>query len=687
VEPVGITARNTTTRTFDTERAGGSEMDPTGATRRKLAAILSADAVGYSRLMGQDDRATVETLKAYRAAIARIVELRQGRVVNTPGDAVLAEFPSAVDAVQSAVEIQRELRSCNAERPPERRMAFRIGVNLGEVIQDADGTVYGDGVNVAARVEALAEAGGVSISGKVFDEVERKLDLGFEFAGDHAVKNIERPVRVYRVRPEGRVGARRAKLGVIRGLRRRWVAAGSVLALGIAGTATWQVARWSGLATDPVLVLPSGPSVAVLPFVNLSGDPRQEYFVDGLTENIITALSRFSNLFVIARNSTFQYKGQPADVRKVGQALRVRYVLEGSVRRAAATVRVSAQLIDTTKAAHLWAETYDRDLTAANIFEVQDEITERVVATIAGDAGVIPRAGVEHSKSKRTQDLESYECVLRMATYLWVLTADEHLRLRDCLERAVERDPKYPDAWAWLAYIYAHEHSLEYNPRPQLYNPLDQALEMGRRAVALDPTSQAAHRALAFTYFLRHDLDQFLVEAERTVAANPNNAATIAFMGLLMAYAGNEKRGLALITKAKALDPNYPGWYHRPFARHYFNKGDYEAALAEARRISMPGFFWAHILLAASYGQLGRTEEAQAAVADLLKAYPRFTFQTYVHEARKWNATDEEIERMLDGLRKAGLDTPPEERRKAAPATQGSRASPASTGLGGTRGR
>ena len=403
---------------------------------------------------------------------------------------------------------------------------------------------------------------------------------------------------------------------------------------------------------ETLLALPMGPVVAVLPFTNLSGDPGQEYFSDGLTEDIITALSRFKDLFVIARNSTFRYKGQAVDVRQLNKELGARYVLEGSVQKTGATLRVTAQLLDGIDGTHFWADTFDRELSASNIFAVQDEITEQVVDTIAGFYGVLSREQLAEATGKPTDRLEAYECVLRVSAYYRDnFVASEHARLREGLELAVKSDPAYADAWASLCAIYLDEYRFNFNPRP---DPLDRALNAAKRAVGADPTSQPAHHALAHVYFYQHKLDLFLLEAERTIAINPNNASYLAYLGQCLHYAGDE-RGIALVRKAMRLDPFYPAWLNFPIAHFHFEKGEYEEALAATRKIDIPGLFWYQLYLAAIYAQLERQKEAQFAVEELLRLYPGFTADTVVQERRKWNATDESIRRWVAALRKAGL--------------------------------
>jgi adenylate cyclase len=355
--------------------------------KRKLAAILSADVEGYSRLMDDDEEATVRTLTTYRNAINHLVQQYRGRIVDTPGDNILAEFASVVDAVNCAVEIQRELAERNAELPYNRKMIFRIGVNLGDVIEE-EGRIYGDGVNIAARVEAMAEAGGICVSGRAYDQVENKLGLEYEDLGEHQVKNIARPIRVFRVLSFPGAAAHRV-VHAKKILEKKWRKIALLLAV-TAALAVVLIGIWHYYSHRPyfepasvekmAFPLPDKPSIAVLPFVNLSGDPEQEYFTDGLTEEIITALSKVKNMFVIARNSTYTYKGKPVKVQQVSEELGVKYVLEGSVRKSENKVRISTQLIDALSGRHLWGERYDRDL--KDIFVIQDEITKNIITTL-----------------------------------------------------------------------------------------------------------------------------------------------------------------------------------------------------------------------------------------------------------------------------------------------------------------
>jgi len=632
----------------------GRRMDP---PKRKLAAILSADVVGYSRLMRDDEAATVATLQDYRAAIGRVIERHAGRVVNAPGDNLLAEFPSAVEAVEGAVEIQKVLEGRNLELARDRRMQFRVGINLGDVIEEDDGTLYGDGVNIAARLEALAEAGGICISSSIYDAVEGKLDFGFNYLGEQQVKNIAQPVRVYRVRAEPlyrppqkgvwhRLGPR---------LRPSVVGAAALVLLIAAGALTWQVLRSHSLDEDPILALPQGPRVAVLPFANLSGDPEQEYFADGITEEIIAELTRFSGLFVIARNSSFQYKGQSVDVRKVSRELGVRYVVEGSVRKAADTIRVTAQLLDAVEGTHLWAESYERDLDTANLFEVQDDIAGQIVATLADTYGVLTRAGLRETKQRGVESLDAYECILRDNEYRRADTPATHLVARQCLERLVEIDSDNAEAWARLSHAYVEEFSLGLNPRPDLYDAMTRAYESAQRAVDLDSSSQWARVALARADFFRHERKPFLREAARAVELNPANADVLGVVGLYTAYSGQWDRGVELIERAMDLSPFYPGWYHVPLSFAHYRKGEYAEALAEAQQINSPTWWRQYLPTAIALAQLGRTDEARAALETMLELYPDFAKDPR-GELRKWNWSSEGLAHVMDGLRKAGLD-------------------------------
>ena len=430
----------------------------TEGTKRKLAAILSADVQEYSRLMSQDERGTIRTLTAYKQAMSSLIEEYKGRVVDAPGDNLLAEFGSVVDAVNCAVEIQRELAERNAELPPARQMEFRIGINLGDVVEE-EGRIYGDGVNIAARVESLAEGGGICISGTAYDQVENKLGLEYEYLGEQEVKNIEKPVRVYRVLSFPGAAAHRvvrAKSATERKWRKAALVIAAVVVLGAGALLIWnfflrltppsvEVASKEKMAFP----LPDKPSIAVLPFVNLSGDPEQEYFSDGITEDLITDLSKVSGIFVIARNSTFAYKGKPVKIRQVAEELGVRYVLEGSVRKADKQVRINAQLIDATSGHHLWADRYDGRM--GNIFSLQDKITQKIVSALAVK---LTSTEQEQVSRKDTDNIEAYDAFLQGWEHYLRSTEKDLGKAVSFFKRAIELDTNYGQAYAALALTY-----------------------------------------------------------------------------------------------------------------------------------------------------------------------------------------------------------------------------------------
>ena len=625
-------------------------------TRRKLTAILSADAVGYSRLMAADEAATVETLKQYREVIRRIVERHGGRVINAPGDAVLAEFPSAVEAVQAAVEVQKSLEGRNLESAPERAMPFRIGVNLGDVIEETDGTIYGDGVNIAARMEALAEGGGICISSTVFDAVEGKLSFGFDFLGEQQVKNIPKPVRVYRVRAEASptTGGRNTSAD----RPRRWILLAGVaalLAIAIGIGVWWQTVRTSPRSGEATVGRAQSvkPTIAVLPFQNLSGDPEQEYFADGISDELITVLTQFRDLSVIARNSMFTYKGKAVDVRDVGKEMHADFVLEGSVRRAADTLRVTAQLLSAKDGKHLWAETFERKLTAGDLFALQDEISERVVTAIAGDYGIIKLSGTRESSRKPPNQLQSYECVLRVYEYIRLSTPEARGPSTQCLERVTASDPQYADAWSWLALVYIDEYALGSAKASQLEKGSD-ALKM---ALSVDPSNPIATTMEAYYLYFKRD-PRFFDKARKAVLANPRDFFTLAQMGNSYSWAGDWKEGRVLLDRAISVSPRPPGWVYLPMSHRAFFDGDYRKGLEFGLKVDMSGWHWQHVAVAPNYARLGMKKEAHEEVALLLKSYPDFESHAY-EEIGKWMWIDSEIEGLVQGLRDAGMNIPP----------------------------
>ena len=497
---------------------------------RKLTAILCADVHGYSRLMGEDEEATLRSLSSHRTVIDGLIEQHRGRFVNSAGDSVLAEFASVVNAVQCGVEIQAALKSENAKLPPERRMEFRIGINLGDVMVEGE-QIYGDGVNVAARLESLAEPGGICISGTVHEQVSNKLALGYEDLGEQTVKNIAKPVRVWRVLADPATAAAYTASRKKAEAKRKYVRTGTWSIGGLAIiVATIVIVQHLSLrppttsasippAQTPALALPDKPSIAVLPLANMSGDHEQEYFSDGITDDLITDLSRLPNLFVIARNSTFTYKGRTAKLQDVGKELGVKYVLAGSVRKAAGQVRITVQLADATTGAELWAERYDRPL--RDVFALQDEIVRKIVTTLK-----LQLALSQHGMliPRTTENLEAYDDLLRGTEYIVSPTTDWNTKARQMFEKAIELDPKYAGAYAMLGFNYWAGWAFALNPDP---NGGERALKMEQQAVALDDSLAGAHSVMAQIYAETGQYDQAGTEAQRALALDPNSAHSL----------------------------------------------------------------------------------------------------------------------------------------------------------------
>ncbi len=585
-------------------------MEPTGV-KRKLAVILAADVEGYTRLMREAEEPTLETLTEYRAIIDSLIARHEGRIFGTAGDSVMAEFASPVEAVRSAIAIQEELRVRNAELLDDRKMRFRIGVNLGDVMAKGD-DLFGDGVNVAARLEGLAEPGGICISGDVYNQIENKLALGYEDLGDQDVKNIAKPLRVYRLNLGGMGAAGKTRPGSV-----------------------------------PALELPDKPSIAVLPFVNLSGDPEQEYFSDGITEDLITDLAKISGLFVASRNAVFLYKGKAVKPVEVSRELGVRYVLEGSVRKAGDRVRISAQLIDAGTGYHLWAERYDRDLT--DIFALQDEITEKIVKALEVK---LTEAEQEQVARRYTDNLEAYDCFLRGRAYQERGSKESITQAREMFERAIELDPTFAGAYAILSYSYFRDWFSQWSEDPQA---LERAFEAAKKAVALDDSLPLAHTYLAWAYLWKKQHEKAIAEGERAIALDPNFAEGYARLGQILSLAGRPEEGLGLVKKAMRLDHHYPPTYLNNLGRAYYAMGQHEEAIAALKGslTREPDFLSPHLVLAVIFSELGRKEEAQAEVAEVLRISPSASLESQRERAPfKDQAV---LERFVSGLRKAGL--------------------------------
>ena len=622
--------------------------------RRKLTAILSADVKGYSRLMGDNEEATVLTITTYREVIATLVEKHRGRVVDSPGDNVMAEFASVVDAVNSAVEIQEELKAKNAGLTESRRMHFRIGINLGDVIQEGE-RIYGDGVNVAARIESVADAGGICISNSAYEQVKKKLPLDFEYLGEHSVKNIDEPVRVYRVLMEQQVedkGIGEKKTEPKRGQKTALaVTIGLLLMAGGLLIGKYMLEAPSPPAEiasqeEMAFPLPDKPSIAVLPFQNLSGSEEQDYFSDGITNDIITDLSKFNQLFVIASNTVFTYKGKPVKVKQVSQELGVRYVLEGSVQKAGDKVRVNAQLIEGTTGHHLWAERYDRDID--DLFALQDEIIETIVRTLAVKINEAERRRVMR---KNTGSFEAYDYLLRGWHHYDRSTRSANSQARQLFKKAIELDPRYGSAYVALGATYLQDAAYGWTEFQD--QALQRAYDLAQKALALEEANASAHRLLGAVYVRWAQYDLAATELRRAIELNPNDAESYGELGAVMLYSGKTEEAIQSMETENRFNPHLGPGDFMELGLAYYLEGRYEDAIRILERGvgQKPGFVGHHIGLAAAYAQLGRSEEAKKAATTVLRFAPFFETESYGTAFQ--NPADRAA--LVEGLRKAGL--------------------------------
>jgi adenylate cyclase len=558
------------------------------SSRQRLTAILAADVAGFSRLMSEDERATVTALEACRAVFRERIVTHGGRVVDMAGDSVLAVFDSVLDAVACAVAAQAEFERRSASLPEARRMLYRIGVNLGDVITRPDGTVYGDGVNIAARIQSLAEPGSVAVAGSVRDSVAGKLGLGFLDLGEQTVKNIARPVRVFRV-----TAAAPARM---------------------AGEA----ARPAGAARER----PDKPSIAVLPFNNMSGDPEQEHFADGITEDIITELSRFRELFVISRNSSFKYKGQPVEVRKFAQELGVQYVVEGSVRKAGKRVRITVQLIDAETERHVWAERYDRDL--EDIFAIQDEVTASIVAVLPGR---VEAATHDRAARKTTDNMAAYECVLTGKRLHHRSRREDNVAALRLLERAIELDPSYAHAHAWKACVLGQQWGYGWcTDRAATERAIVEELQI---ALSLDENDSDVHRILAAVAITQHAFDKAVHHQERALRLNPNDDLIVVQQGELLTWLGRAGEGVEWIRKAMRLNPYHPERFWGHLGRAHFVARQYREAIECYRHFAAPDTS-GHAYFAACHARLGEDAAARGHARQIMAEIPGFSIERYL---------------------------------------------------------
>ncbi|EHK78653.1 CyaF5 adenylate cyclase [Sinorhizobium meliloti CCNWSX0020] len=579
--------------------------------RRRLAAILAADAVGYSRLMERDEKSTHTLLMArWKEVLEPLVGIHQGRVFKRTGDGVLVEFGSAVNAVECAAALQQAMAAANRDLPEDRAIVLRVGVNLGDImVEDSD--LFGDGVNVAARIEALADPGGVAISDGIHEYVHSRTDIDFVDSGYHEVKNIERPVHIWTWSPKDR--AREPPK----------------------------------IAAGPPPQLPAKPSIAVLPFDNMSGDPEQGYFADGITEDIITDLSKVSGLFVIARNSSFAYKGKTPDIRKVSRELGVRYVLEGSVRRAANRIRINAQMIDGTTGGHLWAERYDRGL--EDIFAVQDEVTRTIVNALR----VKLTAGEEERRESRGKvDPEAYDLLVRSRQAILQFNALSSMEARRMLHRVLEIDPGMAAAHASLSIIALTDFINQWNGATP--DNLTQAFELAQEAIDTDGSEPQGHYTLALALSWMRRLDEAEHAAERAIELDPNSANAYTALGTIRDFQGRHEEALALYTRAHRLDPQFDLSLHFQ-GRALLNLGRFdEAEVAFKRRLMLaPRSDMTRFYLACLYGRTGRHEEARGYWREVLGVNPSFSVD---HLRRSLPYQDPHVmDRLVEGLREAGV--------------------------------
>jgi adenylate cyclase len=575
---------------------------------RRLTAILAADVAGYSRLVEANEEGSLLQWKAHwNTIIEPKIKEHRGRIVRVVGDSILAEFASVVDAVRCAVEVQRGIAERNVDVPPDNRIEFRVGINFGELIIE-EGDFWGDGVNIAARLEALADPGGICISGRVHEDTQGKIEVTFEDMGAHQLKNIARQVRVYRIRFDG------------------------------------------ATTSKPALVLPSLPSIAVLPFQNMSSDSSEDYFADGIVEEITTALSHFRWLFVIARNSSFTYKGRMVDVKQIGRELGVRYAVEGSVRKAENRVRVTAQLVDAVTGHHVWAERYDRELTG--IFALQDEITERVVAAV--EPQLYAAEGIR-AKRKQPESLDAWECVVRALSCINSRSRHDYTMAWEFLERAIELDPGYAQAHALIAYVMGLQILYGWRSREQALAP---ALDAAQKAVALDDDDAWGHFALGFLYGMIRKAEEAAVEHEKALGLNPNFALAYTYLGVALAYLGRSEEALLKIDLSERLSPRgiFRGVNSVCRALAYFSARQHHDALSWARKsiLESPGIVTGYRMLVVSSALVGEIDEAKSALQIVRRLQPDLSLR-WITESVLFTRERAQQD-IIEGFRLAGLE-------------------------------
>ena len=575
---------------------------------RKLAAVLAADMAGYSRLMGIDEQGTLVRLRTHRVElIDPAIAKNHGKIIKTTGDGMLVEFQSVADAVKCAVEVQERMAKRNSDVPEDRRIQFRIGINLGDIIFE-DGDIFGDGVNIAARIEGLAEVGGVSVTQAVYDQVADRLDVAFEDLGEKSLKNINRPIRVYRVALDAPAPA-----------------------------------KGEGAKTAPRAVVK--PSIAVLPFANMSGDPEQEFFVDGLTEDILTELARRHELFVISRNSTFVYKGQNVNIPEVAKTLGAQYLVEGSVRRAGNRLRITVQLIDTANDSHIWAEKYDRTLD--DIFEIQDEITTAIVATLPGR---VEAAQHDQIARKKPSSMAAYELVLAAKVLHHRSNRTDNDEAKKLIDRAVQLDPDYAHGRAWRSCIMGQAWGYGWVEDPEA--AVEEIQAEINRALALDENDADVHRLMAAISILKNDLAKARYHQERALSLNPNYDLVVVQMGELLTWLGRPEEGAEWIQKAMKLNPHHPARFWSHLGKAHFAAEKYSEAIEAFMKLATMDAAQ-HAFVAAAYGQMGDRTAAGAHVGRIRNLDPAFDLEIFLATMHYAEAAD--LQRLREGLEKAGI--------------------------------
>ena len=588
----------------------GGHLQVGGRLPRKLAVILYADVAEYSRLTGDDEDATHKALSEYLDLLTQTVESHRGKVMHFAGDAVLAMFESVVDAVSSATDVQKQLLERNTDLPDQRKVQFRIGVNLGDVIEDRD-DIYGDGVNIAARLESISDPGGVCISASVFEQIKGKLDFQFEDMGEQEFKNIAEKIRSYRVIPI---------------------------------PAQLSPDTFEALVGER-LELPDKPSIAVLPFQNLSGDPEQEYFADGMSEDIITALSRIPNLVVIARNSTFVYKGRAVDIRQIGRELAVSHVLEGSIRKVSDRIRITAQLVDTHKGGHVWAERFDRKLD--DIFAVQDEITHNIVVELRGQ---LVSGGYSRRSATGTKSIEAWELTMRAVSLTISNVRDNVIAAKQLLEQALELDENYPDAWSHLGWIFWQESVHKWSSEPE--KSMQMSFDAAQKALSLDEFAPYAYGLLGHIYMVRGDNRQAIEMSEKGVELAPGNSTLLAMLASVLIDSGQLKEGIQKIQRAIRLSPFPRPWFLSTLGAGFHLLGQNETAISALKQVveREPDSHRARVWLASTLAEMGRLDEAREVSNAIVTIDPSFSALSWAERYRS-----KSHERLKDNLLAAGL--------------------------------